>query len=459
VTETERPRLLLGVRPIAEGQIRDALFGTDRTVAVVASAVEAAELSALAEHHTADAVLVSPNLSGLEAGHCARLRAAGLCVIGLALDERDAATLTTLGIDAVLTPPLTADELAHACQPSHRSDQRDEAEHASQLAAHLQPPAASHAAVGREKSGSVVAVVAAGRSAGGSECACSLAALLDRRWPTLLVECDLGQGGLALRVGADPQQGSLLGLVRASPGADREELARMLARWTIAPEQWPSLLVAPPDVDRDIDELAEPGAIRAALAAAASAYPLVIADVGSLLATAGDVPKIAHCHREALVSADAVLLVVGARDDQLQAGRAQLARLTGGLGVKPERLRICVNGLGAPGAASRTEAQAALAEELAGLQLAVDGWLPYDRRALARARKSGLPLALARRHSPYTHALSQLLDMLFIADQPVTRRRQYTLRVPAPARLHRARASHATHALEIDEEVPLPWRS
>jgi DNA-binding NarL/FixJ family response regulator len=455
VTELERPRLLLGVRPIAEGQIRDALFGTDRTLTVVASAVEAAELCALAEHHSADAVLVSPNLSGLEAGHCARLRAAGLCVVGLALDERDAAVLAALGIDAVLTPPLAGDELAHACQTSHRSE---EAEHTSQPMAHRRPPAATDA-VGREKSGSVVAVVAAGRSAGGSECACSLAALLDRRWPTLLVECDLGQGGLALRVGADPQQGSLLGLVRAGPGADGEELVRMLARWTIAPERWPALLVAPADVDRDLDELAEPGAIRSALAAAASTYPLVIADVGSLLATAGEVPKVAHCHREALVSADSVLLVIGARDDQLHAGGAQLARLTGDLGVKPERLRICVNGLGAPGAASRTEAQAALAEELANLQLGVDGWLPYDRRALVRARGSGLPLALARRHSPYARTLSRVLDMLFIADQPVTRRRQYALRVPAPVRRNRARAAHATHALEIDEEVPLPWRS
>lgn len=458
MTEQDKPQLLLGVKPIAEREIRRALFGAERTVAVAASAVEAAELCALADEFPADAVLLSPNLSGLEPAHCARLRAAGLLLVGLALDERDASALAALGVDAVLSPPLTADELAHACKFTHREVGGDgEGENATPLAAKTGPVA--RRPVDRERAGSVLAVVGGGRSAGSSECACSLAALLNRRWPTLLIECDLGDGALALRVGADPQQGSLLGLVRASPGVAAEELSRLLARWTLAREQWPSLLVAPPDTDRHIDELAEPGAIRSALEAAASAYPVVVADVGSLLATAGEVPKVAHCHREALLSADAVVLVIGARDDQLHAGCAQLARLTNDLGVKPERLRICVNGLGGPGAVTRAEAQSALADELATLQLAVDGWLPHDRRALARARRTGLPLALARRRSPYAGALARLLDVLFVADQPVTRRRQYKLRVAASALTRRQPAERATHTSQVDEEVALPWRS
>src|ERR1051326_1588045 len=54
-----------------------------------------------------------------------------------------------------------------------------------------------------------------------------------------------------------------------------------------------------------IDELAQPGVIRAALDAAASVYPLVVADVGALLFLPGELPKAVRIHREALLAADA----------------------------------------------------------------------------------------------------------------------------------------------------------
>ena len=98
-----------------------------------------------------------------------------------------------------------------------------------------------------------------------------------------------------------------------------------------------------------IDEIARPGAIRAALDAAASVYPLVVVDVGALLDVPGELPKAVRAHREALLTADAVLLVIGAREQQLRAGRAQLTLLLDELGIKREQLRIAVSGLGAPG--------------------------------------------------------------------------------------------------------------
>src|SRR4029077_15832305 len=113
-----------------------------------------------------------------------------------------------------------------------------------------------------ERSGSVLAVVPASGSPGASECAASLAALADQRWPTLLLELDLLDNTLALRLGSDPQRGSLLGLVRAE-GADGS-LPELLERWTTGSAKgWPPVLLAPPEPQHHIDELARPGAIRA----------------------------------------------------------------------------------------------------------------------------------------------------------------------------------------------------
>src|SRR5439155_4841287 len=122
---------------------------------------------------------------------------------------------------------------------------------------------------------------------------------------------------------------------------------------------WPPVLVAPPDPDLPIDEVGRPGAIRAALEAAASVYPLVVADVGALLAVPAELPKAVRAHREALLTADAVLLVIGAREQQLRAGRTQLPLLLDELGIKRERLRIAVSGLGAPGTGSKNELEQA----------------------------------------------------------------------------------------------------
>lgn len=440
MSDDEYPRLLLGLTPLAERQIEEHLFGAEQTVALVGSAADSRELLALAERRQADAVLLAAELPALDAGACARLRSHGLRLIGLALDEQNTHTLETFGVDQILRPPLTAGDVADACLDTQRAA-------AAEAEA---PPARREPKPRRSRSGSVLAVVPASGSPGASECAASLTALADQRWPTLLLELDLLDSTLALRLGSDPQHGSLLGLVRAQ--AADGSLQELLERWTIDSDNgWPPVLVAPPDPDLHIDELARPDAIRAALDAAATVYPFVVVDVGSLLSLPGETPKTARVHREALLAADAVLLVIGAREQQLRAGRTQLTLLLDELGIPREQLRIAVSGVGAPGAGSKNELETVLAPELAELQLAVDAWLPYDARAATRARRSGTPLALARNRGGYTRALHRLLDELLLPTQPVPRERKTRLPIPTPV----AAAPEPVH----DEEVALPWRS
>jgi Flp pilus assembly CpaE family ATPase len=441
VNDDAHPRLLLGLTPLAERQVEDELFGGEQSVAIVGSAADAAELLVLAERRHADAVLLSPELPGLDAGSCARLRSHGLRLIGLALDDRNATVLDTLGVDTILQPPLADSDLSGACADTPTTEAPTER---APTRTHVEREARS------ERTGSVLAVVPASGSPGASECAASLAALADRRWPTLLLELDLLDGALALRLGADPQRGSLLGLIRgqAADGA----LHDLLPRWTTSGNDgWSPVLVAPPDPDVHIDEIARPGAIRAALDAAASVYPLVVVDVGALLAVPGELPKAVRAHREALLTADAVLLVIGAREQQLRAGRAQLTLLLDELGIKREQLRIAVSGLGAPGTGNKNELEQAIGEQLAELRLAVDVWLPHDARAAARARRAGVPLALARPRGRYACAVRGLIDEVLLPSRPVPRERKTRLRVrtPAPA------PAPNTH----DEEVALPWRS
>jgi len=438
MSDDDHPRVLLGLTPLAERQIEEQLFGGERAISVAGSAADAHELIALAERRHADAAVLAAELPNLDAPACAQLRSHGLRLVGLALDDHNADTLAALGVDATLRPPLTGHDLAAACA---------DAPAAAAAEQKRVPREAQHS---YERSGSVLAVVPAGGSPGGSECAASLAALADLRWPTLLLELDLVEGALALRLGADPQHGSLLGLIRAHGGSLRE----LLGHWTTdAAHGWPAVLVAPPDTPAHIEELAQPGAIRAALDAAASVYPLVVADVGALLALPGELAKAVRAQREALIAADAVLLVIGGREDQLRAGRAQLTVLLDELGIPRDRLRIAVSGIGAAGAGSKHELEQAIAAELAELRLSVDAWLPYDARAATRARRSGAPLAIARTRGRYARALRGLLDELLLPTQPVPRERKTRLPIAVPS------AAPTVTVAQADEEVALPWRS
>jgi hypothetical protein len=153
-------------------------------------------------------------------------------------------------------------------------------------------------------------------------------------------------------------------------------------------------------------------------------------------------------HRELLSHADAVLLVLGSRQEQLHAGFAQLETLIDELGIGPDRLRVVVNGQGSAGAVPSAEANRAISAELAKHGLAVDAWIPWDRRALRSSVRLGLPLALARPRGGYARALGGLIEAVLLPSLPQPAARKQRLRTPVTI----ARAS--AHA----EEVALPWR-
>ena len=299
----------------------------------------------------------------------------------------------------------------------------------------------------------MLAVLGSRGAPGASELAGSLAALACADWRTLLVELDLlGEGGLALRLGVDPAQGSLLALLRATATGE-PALGELLERWLVSRNGWPPVLLAPADPGQVIAELDQPGAIRTALEALADAYPLVVADVGFLLAQPGGVGAVGRCHREALVTADAVLLTVGAREAQLDAGLAQLDLLLDELEIPQERIRVVCNGVGGPGAIPRAQLEQTLTVGLRERELAADALLPWDARALHKAVRTGLPLAASHPRGDYARTLARLLDTLFLPGTPVARSRKRLLAPPARP------ATEPQSAAREDEEVVLPWRS
>jgi len=441
----ERLPVVLALTPVAERAVEHLLFGRAAVLEPRASAAEADELEQEVLAAGAEAVLLSADLSGLTAAHCASARACGARVIGLAFDAGQRQELLALGVDEVVEPAASPEAVLAAL----RGPTRDETETEAAVAAKrpVEPPLA---AVSEAPEGSVLAVIGSKGAPGASECAASLAALAAERWRCVLVELDALGGGLDLRLGADPRQGSLLGLARAARSGDGA-LGELLERWLTVRDGWPPVLLGPPERAQSLDELAEPGAAAAALRALAAAYPLAIADVGFLLAEGEEAGPGCRLHREAVVAADAVLLVIGARDEQLRAGLAQLDALLA-LGIPPERLRVAINAAGSPAATARSALEQIVPRQLAERRFALDAWLPWDGRALARARRTGLPLARARRRGRYARALASLLDELFLPVAPAPRERKLRLVPPRPGAVRQVRVAG-------EEEVALPWRS
>jgi len=411
MTTRNRPRLLLALTPIAERAIEHLLFGAEAPVELVGSAAEADELDRLADTGAA-AVLVSPQLPGISAGHCARLRATGLRIIGLARDDDERQQLAHLGADAVVNADTSPERLVAAVSGTDRDGLRHRARDAEDQ---------------RHDAGRAVLAVTGSKNApGATECAASLAALASNRWPVLLMELDALGGDLDVRVAADPDDGSTLALVRALHANRSGELDDLLARWTVAARGWPAVLLGPAPPSAASAELARPGAVAHALDAVASRWPAVVCDVGFTLSEQHDAA--ARIHREALVHADAVLLVIGAREAQMRHGLVQLDTLLDDLAISRERLRVVVNGLGAPGAPDRASVEQTVAAALAERRLAADAWLDWDARGLRRAQRLALPLAHAHPRSAYARVLDRLLDTLFLpVAEPITSERKQPL--------------------------------
>jgi Flp pilus assembly CpaE family ATPase len=423
----ERPAVVLALTPVAERAIEPLLFGPQALVEPRASVGEADEL----EHELRPdiaAVLLSPDLSGLTPAHCVRARANGARLVGIALDEDDRHAVSALGVDATVDADAGADALRRAL-------------HASTTATAQPAPVAP---TNGTRPGSLVAVVGSKGAPGASEFAASLAALAGKRWTSVLVELDALGGALDLRLAADAHQGSLLGVARAADAGD-SALRELLERWLATRDGWPPVLLGPATVAQALPELARPGAVANALNALAEVTPLSVLDVGFQLEQGDELGPAARIHREALVTADAVLLVLGAREEQLRAGLAQLELLLDALAIKAERLRVVANGVGGPGAVPTTELTETLAQRLAERGLALDAALHWDARALAKATRAGLPLAIAHPRGRYARTLARLLEQLFLPVAPEPRERKRMLVPPAPK--------------EQTEEVALPWRS
>jgi Flp pilus assembly CpaE family ATPase len=424
----ERPAVVLALPPVAERAIEPLLFGAQAVVEPLASVGEADELDHEIGPNT-EAVLLSPDLSGLTPAHCVRARARGARLVGIALDEDDRQALSALAVDETVDAEAGADTLRRALHDAPGAP----------------TPAPQAAAASSEpETGSVIAVIGSKGAPGASECAASLAALAATRWQALLVELDALGGALDLRLAADAHQGSLLGVARAAEAGDGA-LRELLERWLTMKDGWPPILLGPAALAQALPELARPGAVAKALNALAAVTPLSVLDVGFQLEEGDELGSAARIHREALVTADAVLLVLGARENQLRAGLTQLELLLDRLGTKPERLRVLANGVGGPGAIPTAELTETLAQRLAERGLALDATLPWDGRALAKATRAGLPLAIAHPRGRYARTLGRLLEQLFLPVAPEPRERKRMLIPPAPK--------------EQREEVALPWRS
>src|SRR5262249_57891865 len=128
-------------------------------------------------------------------------------VAGLARDTRERQQLLALGVDEIVEPT----DSEHAFVMALRGP-------CDEPAADVREPEAPEQFTEDDRSGGVVAVVGGKGAPGASECAASLAALATDKWPSVLVELDALGGGLDLRLGTDPREGSTLGLARAVRG-------------------------------------------------------------------------------------------------------------------------------------------------------------------------------------------------------------------------------------------------
>lgn len=426
-------RVLLGLVPTDEQAIEQLLYGGEQLL-VTGAGANASELLALALAHArgAEVALVSPDLPGLDAGSVARLRASGVHTIGLALDESAASALACLDVDAIARPPLSVQQLLEQAR-----------DNATGPPGALGPRLDGGARTGRAN---VLALVGGKGAPGASELALSLAALATRRGCVLLAECDGDDGALAVRADADPQQGSLLGLARALQRGD-PELEQLFPRWLAGGERgWPQLLLGAPDPQRTLHEIVAPGGVPALVGFLADRFDLVVCDVGHRLARTGEPDPAVRLHRDLLVAADAVLLVLGARPDQLHDGFRQLGLLLDELAIPQERLRVVVNGQPAAAAPGSADTVAAITHALEERELTVDAWLPWDARALQASLRLGLPLALARRRGRYAKAVRRLLDAIVASTVEQAREPESEETVDIPA------------AAEAVAEVALPWR-
>jgi Flp pilus assembly CpaE family ATPase len=191
-----------------------------------------------------------------------------------------------------------------------------------------------------------------------------------------------------------------------------------------------------------------PGVANGLVDLLAEQFALLVCDLGHRLARSDQPDAAVRLHRDVLVCTDVVVLVLGQRQEQLRTGFAQLQLLLDELSIASERIRVVVNGQGAPGASATAETVAAISRELDEHGLCVDAWLPWDKRALRASVRLGLPLAAARPRGQYARTLQRLLDSVLI---PTTAK-------PLPRKRHPRTSTPEVGEDRVVREVALPWR-
>jgi hypothetical protein len=174
---SSRPRVVLALSPLCEREMEGLLFDREAPIELASRVLEADELlRTVQEEQDVQAVLLSPELSGLSAAHCARVRATGARLVGVALDQHERELLDTLEVDTSIDSTVGREELLNAISSQTTTTEGSR-------------PAPVPAPVGpehREKQGTTVAVIGAKGAPGSRSCRAPLAD-------------DVGRGGCARR--------------------------------------------------------------------------------------------------------------------------------------------------------------------------------------------------------------------------------------------------------------------
>jgi Flp pilus assembly CpaE family ATPase len=416
-----------------ESDVVAALDRADLGVAVVRRCVDLADLLAAAAAGTAQAVLLSADLRRLDRDALARLRLAGLAVVGLVAPDDEGAErrLRQLGIDTVLpadAAPRTLSAAVIEAVAAATTGSREGPATAFADPRHPLPdpppgatPAPAQIVAG---SGRLVAVWGPTGAPGRTTLAVTLAAelaLLDTA--TLLVDADSYGGVVAQVLGLLDEAPGLAAATRlANSGTlDLPALARV-AR-TVRPglrvltgigraDRWPEL---------------RPAALETVYALARSLAQVIVVDCGfgleqdEELAYDTMAPRRNAATLATLAAAD-TLVAVGGADP---VGLARLVRgLTELRELRPDvdptvvvnRLRTVV----IPGAPER-EVAAALARYAGVTELTV---VPYDRPAFDAALAAGRTLSEVAPQSPARRAVAALAARLAGVPAPRPHRRR-----------------------------------
>ena len=410
-----------------ESALVGALDRADHGVTVVRRCVDVSELLAAAATGTGQAALLSAELRRLDGDAVARLRAAGVAVVGLVEpgDDRAADRLRQLGVLDVLpadaAPETIADALRQAVEAASPTG-RDVADSRAALPAPEVRDAPDERPVGP---GRVIAVWGPTGAPGRTTVAVALADEAARLGlSTLLVDADVYGGVVAQMLGLLDESPGLAGAARLAGSGTLDGEAVVRLAWAVRPrlrvltglsraDRWPEL---------------RPRAVAAVLEEARRLAACTVVDCSFSLEDDEELsfdtaaPRRNGATLATLEAADTVLCVSGADPVALQRSIRALDELREVLpGVDPVLVVNQVRRGPVPGDAQREIATAL--ERFAGRKVRFA--LPFDRGATDAALASGRTLAEVAPGSPLRTALRSMAAALTGQPEPPGRRARW----------------------------------